>query len=396
MTGQADGSKRYVRRRTGVAGCLLVALVISSVPAAFIAGPTAAVALQDGPARNDTNTNDSTATQTSGQRTPPGGTSPEIESDTAPRGVTDQEAAAALGDETSAAEIPRARPPDENVTVAVAENQSVRAGDAATIALEVTNDGDEEVTDVVVTVRALDSALTLGSADARQATQSVYLEDIWSGDTETVDLDIAAADVEPGTYPLFASVRYTIDEDDDEDDEFGDVIDDDTDTDSDDEDDANETVVADGLSPMGLSVVESRSLDVTPRNGGIPVDGTGTYEVEITNDGTEPVMSLVAAINVSPPLSTDSPTAYIGMLDPGESETVRFPLESSTDAVETTASATVVLTYDTGTGQRTSTDPVPIPVSIVDDEEADIDSVAPFAAVAVIFVLAAIWWLRRR
>ncbi|MDS0475297.1 hypothetical protein [Natrinema sp. 1APR25-10V2] len=394
MTGQADGSSRNRSRRAVLVGCcVLVALATiggSVTVSGSISTPTAA--LQDEPSGNETGGAGPTAAETAGQRAPSNESPPGADAE--PQPPTGGEPPGGVGADAAATDGPIVQAAEANVTVAVADNQSVRAGDAATVVLEVTNDGDQQATDIVVTLRAPAGALSFGSVPPR-ATQSVYLEEVWPGDTESIDVDIAAAGVEPGRYPLYASVQYAVDED--AADETGaDVNETDADdAENDDEDD--ETVETGGPTVLGIPVAESRSFDVEPVNGAIPVDGTGVYEVRITNDDDEAVTGVVAALNVSPPLSTESPTAYVGTLEAGESETVRFPLESSTDAIETTASAAITVTYDTGTGQRTGADPVPVPVSIAEtDEEADVDSVAPFAAVAVAFALAAGWWIRRR
>ncbi|WP_408957367.1 COG1361 S-layer family protein [Natrinema sp. 74] len=401
MTGQAGGSSPKRPRRAVIAGCcVLVALsmVGSATAVSTIVDPPGA-ALQNDPFGNESGVRNSTAGESAGQRAP-SNESP-LEADAGPRAPTGGEPPATPGAGDIAAIQPIRQAAEANVTVAVADNQSVRASDAATVVLEVTNDGDRQATDIVVTLRTPAGALSFGSASPR-ATQSIYLKDIWPGDTESVDVDVAAAAVEPGRYPLYASVQYAVDEDDETDDDVnvtdGDGVtggeDDEFD---DDDDDDDETVVTGGPTALGIPVTDSRSLDVEPVTGEIPVDGTGVYAVQVTNDDAEPVTGVVAALNVSPPLSTESPTAYVGTLEAGESETVHFPLESSTDAIETTASAVIALSYDTGTGRRTTADPIPVPVSIVEsDEEADVDAVAPFAAVAVVLILAAVWWLRRR
>jgi len=256
--------------------------------------------------------------------------------------------------------------PEGNVTVAVAENQSVRAGDATSITLEVTNDGDRQATDIVVTVRAADGTLILGPSAAAQTMQSISVADLRAGDTETVDIEVAAARVDPGTYPLFAGVQYRIDAEstDDEDDL------DETDETNDDEE--TEIVRTGGPTLLGIAVNESRSFDVTPVTDSVPVDGESVYEVQIANDGNESVTGVVATVEAQPPLSSESPTAYVGTLESGDSETVRFGLESSTDAIETTTSVTITLAYDTDAGDRTNAEPVPVPVMIVDaDEDTD-------------------------
>jgi len=221
--------------------------------------------------------------------------------------------------------------------------------------------------------------------------QSISVADLRAGDTETVEIEVAAARVDPETYPLFVGVQYRIDAEspDDEDDL------DETDETNDDEE--AEIVRTGGPTLLGIAVDESRSFDVTPESDEVPVDGQSVYEVRPANDGDESVTGVVATVEAQPPLSSESPTAYVGTLEPGDSGTARFALESSTDAIETTTSVTITLSYDTDAGDRTSAEPVSVPVVIADaDEDTDIDSVVPFVTVALAFVLAAIWWVRRR
>ncbi|WP_265110529.1 COG1361 S-layer family protein [Halosolutus halophilus] len=399
MTGQEAGSSRRRRRRTVAAGGLLLAamLVFGGVGAAtaFPAGNGVAPLQDDGPGSD---TRDETPENETRSDEPPATTRADgtgVANDSSLRNET-VAISAAEDDGDDVTDAPQAspsttgppvvQPADENVTVDVAENQSVRAGDVASIELEVTNDGDEEVTDVVVTLQPPDRSVTLGRLAAPQQTRSVYLADIGTGDTETVTVDVGAARVEPGTYPLFVTVQYIVDDDDDAD---GD--------DDDDDDDDDETVLTAGPTAIPITVTEARSFDVTPVDGDVPVDGTGVYEVRVTNDGSGTVTGVVATVNATLPLTSESPTAYVGTLEPGDSETVRFALESTSDAIETTTGVAIAIAYDAGTGERTSADPVTTPVTIVDtDETADVDSVAPFAAVAIVFVLAGIWWLRRR
>ncbi|SER87294.1 COG1361 S-layer family protein [Natrinema salaciae] len=297
----------------------------------------------------------------------------------------------------SATDPPLVQALEGNVTVAVAANQSVRAGETTSITLEVTNDGDRQATDVVVTVRAADGAVTLGPPAAPQSIRSVVVDDIWPGDTETVAVDVVASDVDSGRYPLFASVQYKIDTDAPVDAFQPNETDETNDTRTDDDDDDDTIVRTEGPTLLELAVDRSRAFDVTPVNDEIPVDGEGVYEARIRNDGDEPVTGVVATVEVGPPLTSESPTAHLGTLDAGESKTARFALESSPDAVETTTSVALTLEYETDAGARTSADPVPLPVSIVErDDDTDVDSVAPFVAVALVFVLAAVWWARRR
>ncbi|NKE35353.1 hypothetical protein GWG54_05900 [Natronococcus sp. JC468] len=270
-----------------------------------------------------------------------------------------------------------------NVTVAVAENRSVRAGESRPIPLEVTNDGDRRATDIVVTLRAADGAVALGMSASPQSARSIVVDELSSGETADVAVDVTAARAEPGTYPLFASVQYRLESPDDDG--------------ANESDDGDEPVRTGGPSVLGVGVVAAPDFDVAPVTDGVPVDGERVYEVRIENAGDRRVTGVTAAIEVGPPLSSESPTAYVGALDPGESATARFDLEASSDAVETTTSVPLSIAYDGGSGERTSADPVQVPVAIVEtDGDADADSAAPFVAVALALALATLWWVRRR
>ncbi|TMT86545.1 hypothetical protein E2L06_07985 [Haloterrigena sp. H1] len=382
MTGRYEPTWR--QRRT-VALLLAAVVVASGVGSVAALSDGSSVTPQVSAPDNATERNES-ATTVDGDGTAEGTTSRPVRPQPEPPVPAGNEtiATSETGPPTAeTAGLPVLRPADDNVTVAVAENESVRAGETTTMTFEVTNDGDEDVTDVVVTLQST-GTVTFGPPTAPQTSQSISLEELDDDETETVTIDVSAAKVEPGEYPVFATVQYTIDEDDNDDDD-------------DDDDDTDETVVTGGPSPVPIPVDDARSFDVTPVGDRIPVDGSGVYRVRVTNDGSETVTDVVAALNVTPPLSSESPTAYIGRLEAGESETVRFALESSTDAIETTTGVEITLIYNSETGDRTRTDPVTAQVTIADtDEPTDVDSVAPFAAVAVVFVLAAIWWLRRR
>ncbi|SDC50825.1 COG1361 S-layer family protein [Natrinema hispanicum] len=399
MTDAERESTRRRRRRTVVVTFVLAAVVFASGVGSVAALPDSGgvVAPQVSTPDNVTERNESTPTADGDGTADRPAVRPRPQPESPAPADTEAIDTSRTGPSTAeTAGFPVLQPADDNVTVAVAENESVRAGETTTMAFEVTNDGDEDVTDVVVTLRST-GTVTFGPPTAPQTSQSISLEELDDDETETVTIDVSAARVEPGEYPVFATVQYTIDEGDENDDDDEDDEDDNDDDDTDDDDTDDETVVTGGPSPVLIPVDDARSFDITPVGDRIPVDGSGVYRVRVTNDGSETVTDVVATLNVTPPLSSESPTAYIGRLEAGESETVRFALESSTDAIETTTGVEVTLIYDTETGDRMRTDPVTSQVTIADtDEPTDVDSVAPFAAVAVVFVLAAIWWLRRR
>ena len=378
---------RVGRRRRALV--VLGALSLVSVVVIGAAATTPVETQTATPIQNDTNAGQPASDSVDGEGAPP--TSPaENESAFPSAGAND----------TPSTEQPQAaletdpqilQGPEGNVTVDAAENQSIRAGTVGSVDLEVTNDGDQRATDIVVTLRAADGAVAFGTADATQPTRSLAVGDLSPGDTETVDINIAATRAEPGTYPLFASVQYRTPSES----TVGDGDSNET-TDSANED-ADRIVQTGGPSTLEINITDAASFDITPVDDDVPIDEESVYEVRVENDGTQTATGVTAIIEAGPPLSSESPTAYIGTLEPGESETVRFSLESSSDAVETTTSVVLSVSYDAGSGERSNADPVQLPVTIVEaDEDTEIDSVAPFAVVAVVFALAAIWWFRRR
>jgi hypothetical protein len=136
---------------------------------------------------------------------------------------------------------------------------------------------------------------------------------------------------------------------------------------------------------------------VVPVQGEGPLDGSDIYELRIINEDNRTVRNVVAGMAVGPPVTSASPTAYVGILEGGESATARFAVETDDDAIETTTSATVTLSYTDASGTRLGTDPVSVPVTVIEpDEEADVDSVAPIVVVGVVLVGVGVWWWRRR
>ncbi|WP_254765806.1 COG1361 S-layer family protein [Salinilacihabitans rarus] len=343
------GRGRPRRRATVVALSLVLVLVLAlATPAAI----PSATARQDDRPENETAAN---------------GT-PDVPADgPAPDGFDGREAT----------EPPLYDPEDDPEIEVDLEEGTVPAEGVGTLTFEVDNEAGETVTDVVVTLRSYDPALFFGPPSRPQGAHSFYLDELLTADSETVAVEVGSTRTEPGTYPLYASVQYAVE------------------IEAADPDEREVRTV--GPAVIGVDVAEDRRFGATNVTASVPVDAEATYEVRVTNEGNETATDVVAAVDVGPPLSAPSPTAYVGTLGPGESETVRFGLESSEDAIETTDSVAVTLAYDDEAGERTSSDPIQVPVRIVEEEdETDVESVAPFAAAAAVLALVAVWWWRRR
>ncbi|WP_306053311.1 COG1361 S-layer family protein [Natronococcus wangiae] len=382
MAARTDSSARF-QRRVGIAALSLLLIVALLVGASGLTGIAAQENDSDGRA-GEMGNETPTEPPREDEDAPPDGETPP---DDAPP-LEDDEPEPGAGD---AIEPPTQAPEDDgDVTVAL-ENGSVPATGVETLAFEVDNEADDEIRDVVVTLRSGDPALFFGSPSAPQQQRSVHLEALSSDDSETVDVDVGAARVTPGSYPLFATIQYVEDDDD------GGNGDDGDDNGDDDDGDDDEVVRTVGPTLVPVEVNEALQFEATNVSERVPVDGESSYAVRITNEGNETATDVVATAETGPPLSSPSPSAYVGTLEPGESETVRFGLEPSEGAIETTDSIAVTLTYDAASGERTSADPIQVPVSIVeDDDEAAVESIAPLAAAVAVLVLVAAWWWRRR
>ncbi len=261
--------------------------------------------------------------------------------------------------------------PDENLTVSLADNHTIPADGVATATLEVRNTDDDEVTDIVVELRSMDPSVFFGSPAEPLATRTRYVGNLSAGETTAVGVDIGAADVEPGSYPVLATLQY----------EMG---------------DGDATAVAGGPRPLSVEVREGLEFELATTNDSVPVDASATYEVTVRNDGEETATDVVATIETAPPVSSGPAAAAVGTLEPGESGSARFPIETDEDAVETTGSASVSLTYTTESGDRITAEPTPVAVRIVEEEDGGAESLAPFVAVGAVLALAAVWWWRRR
>lgn len=356
MTGRAGAGSA---RRDGRTAALTVAVVL--VVAGAAVGPAAAIAPASPFASGETAFQDDNLT-----------TGPENETGERPIGPTVPPETTA-GEPVPTGSVPQ-QGPEADVTVSL-EDGEVAAGDAETVTVAVTNDEADEVVDVVVTLQAPDPVLYFGAPSNPRLTRSVYVGELDDGETETFDVDLGTARTVAGTYPLFATVEYFEDGDEDEGPTVG------------------------GPTAVGVDVAGEPDLRVEPVTDSVAIDSETTYEVRITNDGERPVTDVVATMRPAPPLSSESPSAYVGTLAPNESATARFALEVSADAVATTDGVEITLSYGTSTdpNERTAVAPRLVPVTITEAEgDGRIDSVVPLLVAGAVIVLAVVWWVRRR
>lgn len=95
---------------------------------------------------------------------------------------------------------------------------------------------------------------------------------------------------------------------------------------------------------------ERDTFEVSVENGTVAPDSTEELVVTLTNAGETTREDVRATIAPTPPFTSPAPSVYVGTLAPGESATVRFPVETDEDAVTAGHAIAVNVTADTDTG----------------------------------------------
>jgi hypothetical protein len=135
---------------------------------------------------------------------------------------------------------------------------------------------------------------------------------------------------------------------------------------------------------------------VTPVNATFGVDTDNRLTVTLRNREDAPVEEVRLDLGSSPPLSSESPTAYVDRLGPNESATVAFAVAVSEDAVPATVPATLNVTAETPAGETVRSGPYVVPVTVVEEGGAGSTAVLVGGLVAVLVVLGGGWWWLRQ
>lgn len=98
------------------------------------------------------------------------------------------------------------------------------------------------------------------------------------------------------------------------------------------EDADGETVTSDPFYARGTVDDRRDTFDVSA-NASLAAGSTGTVEIDVTNEGDEPLTSVSAKLFTDSPLSASDDEAFIERLDPGETETLTFRLSAGGGAL---------------------------------------------------------------
>jgi len=137
------------------------------------------------------------------------------------------------------------------------------------------------------------------------------------------------------------------------------------------------------------------SADVGPdqRTFGLETDGTTlspgsgtTLEVTVTNTGDERFTDISANMFADSPISVQDDEAFIGALDPGESETVRFSVGASGGALAKNYPVSVDFQYDEPDGDTKLSQTYRLSVSVEETEDGGPSLILVGAVVFVVLV----------
>jgi uncharacterized membrane protein len=137
-------------------------------------------------------------------------------------------------------------------------------------------------------------------------------------------------------------------------------------------------------------------LTVEPVNATLGIDQSNVLRVEIENVGPTALTDLRAQLAVPPSYGSQSSTAFVPSLAPGESTVLQFEVTTPEDGVATSGAFSLNVSAET-TGDRPVVDgPHVVPVTI--GEEGATGTALPIAVLAVVVIVllgGGWWWLNR-
>jgi hypothetical protein len=242
---------------------------------------------------------------------------------------------------------------------------SLAVGEEGAIRGRLVNDGTQPVRDAVVVLRS-------PSPNVRLAETTYAVGDLEAGGTAEFAFDVAVAPTaEAGPRPFDVMVRY--------------------------EGPGGDTRQS---QPLGLTADVASQPDrlaFEAVNATYGIDTSNRLEVRVTNVGDERLEDVQVRLAAAPPFTSESPTAFVPRLDPGETATLGFELTVSEDAVESTHAVALNATAETADDSPIRTEPSLVAVTIAEPEGpgGDLTLVGAAATLVVVLLGAGWWWLRR-
>lgn len=201
------------------------------------------------------------------------------------------------------------------------------------VEVEVENMGDSSIEDAQINMQPEEPFSPVSS--------SSWIGNLESGEnaTATFKLDVSDRAV-PQSYPVSFVVEHS---------------------------DYNDNRVQSEILTAEAKVNEEKSFDVLD-SAEISVGTTETVEYEVQNTGDSELKDATVRINSNSPFETDDDTSYVGTLEPGEKETVRFKMTVESSAtINKTYSLDATTKFKNEYGDTVTTDTVSAPIKVVPD-----------------------------
>jgi hypothetical protein len=279
---------------------------------------------------------------------------------------------AAVEYRTGAGVTAATQPATVGVGVADAQSFSLRdvdaslaVGEQGTLAGTVVNEGPGPVRNAVVAVGSR-------SPNVRLTETTYAVGDIAAGESADFALDAAVAPTaEAGPRPFDVTVRY--------------------------EAASGDTRQSDPLALSSAVAPRRDRLAFEAVNATYGIDTSNRLAVRVTNVGDERLEDVQLRLAAAPPFTSESPTAFVPALAPGETTTLGFELTVSEDAVESTHAVALNATAETadGTPVRTGSSLVPVTIAEPEGPGGDVALVVAGAVFVAVVLGAGWWWLRR-
>jgi len=145
-----------------------------------------------------------------------------------------------------------------------------------------------------------------------------------------------------------------------------------------------------------VDVAEQRDVfTVEATNGTVPVAGSGPVEIQVTNNGNDPLTNINTKAFVDSPLSIGADEVYVPSLAAGESTTIRYDLSVASDAVVRPQPLELDFQYQEPDGDTRLSDTYQVAVDLRPaEEESGLPLPLILGAVAVIAIIGGIVYRR--
>lgn len=159
----------------------------------------------------------------------------------------------------------------------------------------------------------------------------------------------------------------------------------------------SETYRSDATPLRAHLATEEQLFELEPVNATFGIDTENTFTVRIRNTGDEPLSDIRARLAAIPPYQSQSPSAYVDSLEPGESAILTFEVTTPEDAVPTRDALPVNVTAETTGDETVRPGPYIVPFTIAEAEGTTSNStiIAAGAVVVIVFLAGSWWWLNR-